>query len=68
MKFNVLALDYDGIIARHGRAHAEVLEAIREARALQIVVVLVTGRNLSELRRVLSEQELFDAVVARMAL
>ena len=64
MKFNVLALDYDGIIARHGRTHAEVLEAIREARVLEIVVVLVTGRNLSELRRVLPEQELFDAVVA----
>jgi hydroxymethylpyrimidine pyrophosphatase-like HAD family hydrolase len=64
MKFSVLALDYDGTIARDGRAHPAVLEAIREARARQIVIVLVTGRIMSDLRRVLAEQGLFDAIVA----
>jgi hydroxymethylpyrimidine pyrophosphatase-like HAD family hydrolase len=64
MKFSVLALDYDGTIARDGRAHLAVLEAIREARARQIVIVLVTGRIMSDLRRVLVEQGLFDAIVA----
>jgi hydroxymethylpyrimidine pyrophosphatase-like HAD family hydrolase len=64
MKFSVLALDYDGTIARNGRAHPAVLEAIREARARQIVIVLVTGRIMSDLRRVLAEQRLFDAIVA----
>jgi hydroxymethylpyrimidine pyrophosphatase-like HAD family hydrolase len=64
MKFNVLALGYDGTIAHHWRAHPAVLEAIGEARARQIVIVLVSGRSLSELRRVLPEQDLFDAVVA----
>ena len=29
MKFSVLALDYDGIIARDGQADPAVLEAIR---------------------------------------
>jgi hydroxymethylpyrimidine pyrophosphatase-like HAD family hydrolase len=64
MKFSVLALDYDGTIARDGRADPAVLEAIKEARARQIVVLLVTGRILSDLRRVLADQGLFDAVVA----
>jgi hydroxymethylpyrimidine pyrophosphatase-like HAD family hydrolase len=64
MRFNVLALDYDGTIARDGRAHPAVLEAIMEARARQIVIVLVTGRIMSDLRRVLAEQGLFDAIVA----
>ena len=64
MKFSVLALDYDGVIARDGHAHSAVLEAIREARARQIVTVLVTGRIMSDLRRVLPEQGLFDAIVA----
>lgn len=64
MKFSVLALDYDGIIARDGRAHPAVLEAIREARARQIVIALVRGRILSDLQRVLAEQGLFDAIVA----
>jgi hydroxymethylpyrimidine pyrophosphatase-like HAD family hydrolase len=64
MKFSVLALDYDGTIVRDERAHPAVLEAIREARAREITIVLVTGRILSDLRRVLAEQSLFDAIVA----
>lgn len=64
MKFSVLALDYDGTIARDGRADPAVLESIREARARQIVVLLVTGRILSDLRRVLADHGLFDAIVA----
>ena len=38
MKFSILALDYDGTIARDGRADPAVLEAITEARARQIVM------------------------------
>jgi hydroxymethylpyrimidine pyrophosphatase-like HAD family hydrolase len=64
MKFSVLALDYDGIIARDGHADPAVLEAIREARSRQIVIALVTGRILSDLQRVLAEQGLFDVIVA----
>lgn len=64
MKFSILALDYDGTIARHGHAHPEVVTAIREARAQGITVVLVTGRILADLHRVLTEEDLFDAIVA----
>lgn len=64
MKLCVLALDYDGTIAHHDRAHPEVVTAIREARAQGITVVLVTGRMLSDLHRVLTEEDLFDAIVA----
>src|ERR1044072_5062089 len=64
MKLSVLALDYDGTIARDGHASPEVLAAIREARARGIAMVLVTGRILSDLRRVFDERDLFDAVVA----
>src|SRR5436190_10121928 len=64
MKFSVLALDYDGTIARHGRVHPAVVGSIRDARARGIVVVLVTGRRLSDLRRVLSEHDLFECIVA----
>ncbi len=64
MKFSVLALDYDGTIARHGHADPEVLAAIREARARGLAVVLVTGRRLADLRRVLPEHDQLDAIVA----
>lgn len=64
MKFNVLALDYDGTIASHGQLNPKVASAIRDARANGITVILVTGRILSDLHRVLKEDDLFDAIVA----
>ena len=64
MKFCVLALDYDGTMAEEGKAHPAVLNALEEARARGIIVVLVTGRMLSELRKVVGDHGIFDAVVA----
>ena len=64
MKFGVLALDYDGTIARDGALDPDVKAAIMEARARGIVVVLVTGRILSDLRQAAGDLEFVDAVVA----
>ncbi len=64
MKFGVLALDYDGTIAREGALDPDVKDAIIEARARGIVVVLVTGRILSDLRQKVGEFGFVDAVVA----
>jgi hydroxymethylpyrimidine pyrophosphatase-like HAD family hydrolase len=64
MKFCVLALDYDGTIAENGKPHPAVMEAIQEARARGIVVVLVTGRILSDLKKVAGDLNAFDAIVA----
>lgn len=64
MKFCVLALDYDGTIAENGKPHLAVMQAIQEARASGIVVVLVTGRILSDLKKVAGDLNIFDAVVA----
>ncbi|HEY3600630.1 MAG TPA: HAD hydrolase family protein [Chthoniobacterales bacterium] len=64
MKLCVVALDYDGTIARDGRIEPLVVEAVKEAQASGIVVILVTGRIMADLRRVLPEPELFDAVVS----
>jgi hydroxymethylpyrimidine pyrophosphatase-like HAD family hydrolase len=64
MKFGILALDYDGTIARDGVLDPDVKSAIAEARMRGIVVVLVTGRNLSDLKRLAGGIEFVDAVVA----
>lgn len=64
MKLRVLALDYDGTIAREGTLSPDVRSAIAEARALGVVVLIVTGRILSELRRVAGDLKFVDAVVA----
>ena len=64
MKFGVLALDYDGTIARDGALDPEVRVSIAEARARGIAVVIVTGRILSELKQLAGDLQFVDAVVA----
>ena len=64
MKFGVLALDYDGTIARDGALDPEVRAAIEAVRAHGIISVLVTGRILSDLRSLMGDLRLFDCVVA----
>ena len=64
MKLRVLALDFDGTIAVHGRLDAAVADAIREARRAAVMTVLVSGRMLNEIQAALPAPDLFDAVVA----
>jgi len=64
MKFSVLALDYDGTIAREGVLDPEVRAAIAEVRAQGITVVIVSGRVLSDLRLAAGDLGFVDAVVA----
>ena len=63
MKFSALALDYDGTIAVNGVLDPAVRKAIAEARERGIVVVLVTGRQLADLRRVAGDLRCFDVAV-----
>jgi hydroxymethylpyrimidine pyrophosphatase-like HAD family hydrolase len=63
MKLCVLALDYDGTIARHDRMDPSVVDAIAAARRRGVKVLLVTGRILDELRRVAGTLHFVDAVV-----
>jgi hydroxymethylpyrimidine pyrophosphatase-like HAD family hydrolase len=64
MRFGVLALDYDGTIARDGLLDPDVKSAIADVRAKGISVVLVTGRILAELREFAGDLQFVDAVVA----
>ncbi len=64
MKFLALALDYDGTIAKDDRLDPKVREAIGYLRSKNIVVLIVTGRRLDDLRRVAGDLHFVDAVVA----
>jgi len=64
MKFSVLALDYDGTIAREGVLDPEVRTAIAEVRAQGITVVIASGRVLADLEHVAGDLGCVDAVVA----
>ena len=65
MRYGVLAVDYDGTIAEEGVLSAEVRHALEATRAAGVTVVLVTGRVLSDLRRVAHDLSFADAVVAK---
>jgi hydroxymethylpyrimidine pyrophosphatase-like HAD family hydrolase len=64
MRLRVIATDYDGTIARDGVIDPAVREAIRKARKRGVLVVIVTGRILSELRHVAGCLDFVDGVVA----
>lgn len=62
--YQVLATDYDGSLAHHGVVSPETLGAIERLRAAGKTLVLVTGRELEELKQVFPEIGLCDLVVA----
>lgn len=64
VKLSVVALDYDGTITSGDAVDGSVREAIAAARRQGIVVLLVTGRILDELRRVAGDLHFVDGVVA----
>ena len=64
MYFVALATDYDGTIAEDGVVAEATLEALRKLKQSGRKLLLVTGRQLPDLKKVLPEIALFDLVVA----
>jgi hypothetical protein len=64
VKLSVIALDYDGTIARGDVLDPAVRAAIAAARTSGITVLLVTGRILDDLRRVAGDLHFVDGVIA----
>ncbi len=64
MRLRVIATDYDGTIAKDGALDPRVRTAIAEARKRGVLVVIVTGRILSELRNVAGCLDFVDGIVA----
>jgi hydroxymethylpyrimidine pyrophosphatase-like HAD family hydrolase len=63
MRYHVLASDYDGTLADDGTVNAQTVQALSRFRASGRLLVLVTGRELADLRQVFSELTLFEYVV-----
>ena len=64
MYFVALATDYDGTLAEDGQVDAPTLEAVERLKASGRTMVLVTGRELGDLKAVFPELDRFDMVVA----
>jgi HAD superfamily hydrolase (TIGR01484 family) len=63
MRYHALACDYDGTLARHGRVDAETIAALERVRASGRKLLLVSGRQLEDLRTVFERLDLFDRAV-----
>lgn len=64
MAYAALATDYDGTIARDGAVDGPTLAALARLRATGWRLVLATGRELDDVRRLMPGLRLFDRVVA----
>jgi hydroxymethylpyrimidine pyrophosphatase-like HAD family hydrolase len=64
MYFIAVAVDYDGTVALDGRMDEPTADAIRRLKAAGRHALLVTGRELDELKQVCPQLPLFDRVVA----
>lgn len=64
MYFMALATDYDGTLAHDGIVSQKTLAALERFKKSGRKLVLVTGRELPDLKRVFPDIDLFDKVVA----
>ncbi len=64
MRYLAVASDFDGTLAQDGHVEQEVLDIVRQVRASGRRFLLVTGRELPELRATFPEVKECDVVVA----
>lgn len=64
MQYRALATDYDGTLAHDSHVNEETLAALQRFKDSGRKVILVTGRELSELESVFPEFRVCDAIVA----
>lgn len=64
MFFLALAADYDGTIAHHGAVDKKTCNSLKRLKQTGRRLILVTGRELAELKHAFPEVSMFDRVVA----
>lgn len=64
MRYVALASDYDGTLAHDSHVSDETLGALQRLRQSGRRLILVTGRELTDLESVFSRLDLFDCIVA----
>jgi HAD superfamily hydrolase (TIGR01484 family) len=64
MRYHILATDYDGTVATHGAIDPPTADALGKLLATGRRLVMVTGRELPDLKQVCEHLDLFEIVVA----
>ena len=63
MRYVALATDFDGTLAHDGRVEPATVDALKRLAASGRELLLVTGRELDDLRRVFDAIDIFDMLV-----
>jgi HAD superfamily hydrolase (TIGR01484 family) len=64
MYYLALAADYDGTLADRGHVEESTIERLRRLRETGRRLIMVTGREMADLKRVFAHTELFERIVA----
>jgi hydroxymethylpyrimidine pyrophosphatase-like HAD family hydrolase len=64
MTFEALATDYDGTLAHDGVVDQATLDALTRAQQAGLRLIMVTGRELSDLFNTFPQSAMFDLIVA----
>jgi HAD superfamily hydrolase (TIGR01484 family) len=64
LRYFTLACDYDGTLAHNGVVSERVIAALESLRASGRHLILVTGRQIDDLKTVFSRFDLFERIVA----
>ena len=64
MRYEAIALDYDGTLAKDGKVDAATVAGLERARAAGRRLIMVTGREIDSLYRTFDRLDLFERVVA----
>lgn len=64
MRYHIFTTDYDGTLANNDRVTPLTVQALARLKATGRKLILVTGRQLEDLKAVFPEHHLFDRIVA----
>jgi HAD superfamily hydrolase (TIGR01484 family) len=64
MRYFALATDYDGTLATDGHVNETTVAALKRLQESGRKLILVTGRQIDDVRQVFAEADLFDGIVA----
>lgn len=64
MRYRALATDYDGTLAHDGRVDEVTAGALHRVRDAGLPLIMVTGRELTDLFNTFEHVEMFDRIVA----
>jgi HAD superfamily hydrolase (TIGR01484 family) len=64
LNYLILACDYDGTLAKDGHVSEETLRSLKRLQDSGIKLILVTGREIEDLKTVFNHFEIFERIVA----